>query len=402
MPDYRARARRAATRYGLDPHIFERQIGAESNYDPDVISGRRASGAGAQGIAQIMPATARGWGVDPLDPDAALNAAAKNMAAYVRKYGGYENALRAYNAGPAAIEASRGYRETNAYVSKILGGRDPGDLSAPQDDDAPAPAAAKAPGPVTAALAAITLPQRRRPTITGPQANRTSETFYRTPETAGAPQRERFEPGAVLEAIRALQPQASDAGAPPSDSGSPASGGSTSTGTGTFKIEGPDPDRLKPELVSFAEKVAGVAGEDAHRQGRQHALQADGQRQRVPALHGQRDRHLHDRRQARDGHAATASRTRGADRRGDATQAGAQGAGRALQRGQPSGHLRGRRQAVRRQPPRPSPHQRAMMWTPLSGSRSSSAAAGSSGSSSRCGASAATTRPRSSTSRTRS
>ena len=60
-----------------------------------------------------------------MDPKAALNAAAKNMAAYVKKYGGYENALRAYNAGPGAIERVKGYAETNKYVSTILGGETP-------------------------------------------------------------------------------------------------------------------------------------------------------------------------------------------------------------------------------------------------------------------------------------
>lgn len=122
--DYRAEARRAAERYGLDPDIFERQIGAESGFNPNA-----RSPAGATGIAQIMPGTARGWGVNPNDPIASLDAAARNMAQYVQRYGGYENALRAYNAGPAAIEKSKGYAETNNYVKKILGGRDPGGLS---------------------------------------------------------------------------------------------------------------------------------------------------------------------------------------------------------------------------------------------------------------------------------
>ena len=72
-----------------------------------------------------MPATARGWGVNPMDPEAALDAAAKNMRQYVDRYGGYENALRAYNAGPAAIERSKGFSETNNYVRTILGGRTP-------------------------------------------------------------------------------------------------------------------------------------------------------------------------------------------------------------------------------------------------------------------------------------
>jgi len=125
VPNWSAIARRTARRHGLDPVIFDRQMRAESGYDPDVIRGRRASSAGALGIAQIMPATARGWGVNPLKPRQALDAAARHMAEYVREYGGYENALRAYNAGPGAIERSHGFSETNNYVRQILGGRTP-------------------------------------------------------------------------------------------------------------------------------------------------------------------------------------------------------------------------------------------------------------------------------------
>jgi hypothetical protein len=120
MPNYRAMARRAARRHGLDPGIFERQIQQESGFQTG-----RSSGAGAQGIAQIMPATARSWGVDPNNPKQALDAAAKHMAGYVRKFGGYENALRAYNAGPGAVQRSKGFSETNHYVATILGGKNP-------------------------------------------------------------------------------------------------------------------------------------------------------------------------------------------------------------------------------------------------------------------------------------
>lgn len=127
MPDYRTIAKQKARKYGLDPYIFLRQIKAESNFNPTI-----RSPAGATGIAQIMPGTAKSWGVNPLDPVASLDAAAKNMAKYVKAYGNYENALRAYNAGPGAIERSKGYSETNNYVAKILfNGRDPGKLGVP-------------------------------------------------------------------------------------------------------------------------------------------------------------------------------------------------------------------------------------------------------------------------------
>src|SRR5215467_14378047 len=69
LQDY---ARQAANRAGIDPDIFLRQIQQESGFNP----GAR-SPAGAIGIAQFMPDTARGLGIDPTDPYAALDAAAR-------------------------------------------------------------------------------------------------------------------------------------------------------------------------------------------------------------------------------------------------------------------------------------------------------------------------------------
>ena len=131
QPDFRQIAREKATKYGLLPTVFERQIEAESGFNPKAISS-----SGAQGIAQIMPGTARGWGVNANDPVASLDAAAKNMSGYIKTYLGgvrpsdetdpaklraaYEKGLRAYNAGPGAVDASKGYAETNRYVQKII------------------------------------------------------------------------------------------------------------------------------------------------------------------------------------------------------------------------------------------------------------------------------------------
>lgn len=111
-------ARRYAIKHGLDPDLFEKQIDAESGFKVTI-----GSPAGARDIAQFMPGTAAAEGVTLGDkrPHDDLNAAARLMARYVKKYGSYEKALRAYNAGPGAIEKSRGYAETNEYVRKILG-----------------------------------------------------------------------------------------------------------------------------------------------------------------------------------------------------------------------------------------------------------------------------------------
>jgi hypothetical protein len=123
--DYVAAARQAARAHGLDEETFVRQIRQESQFNPNARSPK-----GALGIAQIMPDTARAWGVDPMNPTAALNAAAKNMAAYVKQFGSYRNALIAYNAGPGAVGRSKLPDETTNYINVILGGK--GEPSSPR------------------------------------------------------------------------------------------------------------------------------------------------------------------------------------------------------------------------------------------------------------------------------
>lgn len=127
MANLRKVARQDARRYGLDkiaPGAFERQIGAESGYNPHAVSP-----AGARGVAQIMPGTAAGWGINPDDPIASLDAAAKHMAQYVKQFGSYRNALVAYNAGPGRV-GGKLPAETVNYISKILGGSAKGQRSA--------------------------------------------------------------------------------------------------------------------------------------------------------------------------------------------------------------------------------------------------------------------------------
>lgn len=118
--NYVVMARRSAIRAGIKrPERFVRQIAAESGYNPCA-----GSPAGAQGIAQIMPATAASWKVDPFNPQQALDVAARKMAVYERQLGSYELALAAYNAGPGAVQRYGGvppYRETQNYIAKIMG-----------------------------------------------------------------------------------------------------------------------------------------------------------------------------------------------------------------------------------------------------------------------------------------
>ena len=113
-------ARAAAAKYDIDPNVFVRQITQESHWDPAAVSR-----AGALGIAQFMPTTAAWLGVDPLDPVAALDAAAKldrdNLDAFD---GDYAEMLAAYNAGRGSVFRYGGvppFPETQNYVNLILG-----------------------------------------------------------------------------------------------------------------------------------------------------------------------------------------------------------------------------------------------------------------------------------------
>lgn len=99
--DYHCMARADAVQAGIDPDLFERQINQESGWNPNAVSS-----AGAIGIAQIMPSTAKGWNVDPWNPVASLKAAASAMARYYTTYQSYPKALAAYNAGTDTLNTA--------------------------------------------------------------------------------------------------------------------------------------------------------------------------------------------------------------------------------------------------------------------------------------------------------
>jgi soluble lytic murein transglycosylase-like protein len=92
---------------------------AESGFDPYAVTP-----AGAQGIAQFMPATPPPTGLrDPCDPEAAIDAQARMMSGLLRHFGSVRLALAAYNAGSGAVDACGcvpSYPETVVYVARIL------------------------------------------------------------------------------------------------------------------------------------------------------------------------------------------------------------------------------------------------------------------------------------------
>lgn len=122
---YAALAQAAAQKYGINPLYFMRQIEAESSWNPNA-----RSPAGAMGLTQLMPGTARGLGVkDPWDPAQNIDAGAKYLRQQLDRYDGrYDLAFAAYNAGPGNVAKYKGippFKETQNYVAKIMGGATP-------------------------------------------------------------------------------------------------------------------------------------------------------------------------------------------------------------------------------------------------------------------------------------
>ena len=117
---YAAEITAAANRHGVDPALLAGLVEQESGFDPNA-----GSPAGAQGLTQLMPATAASLGVTNVhDPAQALEGGAKYLRQQLDRFGGdVARALAAYNAGPGAVERFGGvppYAETQEYVRRVL------------------------------------------------------------------------------------------------------------------------------------------------------------------------------------------------------------------------------------------------------------------------------------------
>ena len=106
-------------RQGVDPRFIHAVIWQESKYDVSA-----HSHAGAQGLMQLMPATAKRFGCDdPSDPQANIEAGTKYLGWLLKRFdGNVELALAGYNAGEGAVDKYNGvppYNETRNYVKII-------------------------------------------------------------------------------------------------------------------------------------------------------------------------------------------------------------------------------------------------------------------------------------------
>jgi soluble lytic murein transglycosylase-like protein len=108
-----------AAKYDISPALLEALVWQESRWNPHAVSP-----AGARGLAQLMPGTARVMGIDSHNPSANLEGGARYLRAQLDTFdGNIEKALAAYNAGPGRVERAGGIpqiAETQNYVAAIL------------------------------------------------------------------------------------------------------------------------------------------------------------------------------------------------------------------------------------------------------------------------------------------
>ncbi|MFC2158183.1 lytic transglycosylase domain-containing protein [Acidobacteriota bacterium] len=116
---YDSLVRSLSDKHGVSSQLVHSIIKAESNYNPFAVSSK-----GAKGLMQLMPGTAKDYGVsDVYDPEENIEAGIKHIKFLLTKYSRNLNmALAAYNAGPEAVEKYNGippYPETQKYIAKI-------------------------------------------------------------------------------------------------------------------------------------------------------------------------------------------------------------------------------------------------------------------------------------------
>lgn len=118
--DFDSYIKKAAQENNIDSNLLKAVIKAESGFNANA-----KSPVGAQGLMQLMPATAKSLGVEnPFDAEQNIKGGAKYLSGLIKRFDGkLENALAAYNAGAGAVNKYGGvppYKETQNYVKRVL------------------------------------------------------------------------------------------------------------------------------------------------------------------------------------------------------------------------------------------------------------------------------------------
>jgi hypothetical protein len=122
---YIDKARATEDKYNIPPYTLVGLLETESNFDPNVISGKKKSSAGAEGIAQFMPLTSKAFKIDPYNTDQAIDAAGKYLSQSYKSLGNWNDSILSYNMGVQGVKNYKGgkkklVKEQREYVGKVL------------------------------------------------------------------------------------------------------------------------------------------------------------------------------------------------------------------------------------------------------------------------------------------
>ena len=122
-PEYLAAIRTAERANGIPHNILARLLYQESRWRPEIVSGAMKSSAGAIGIAQFLPATAKEYGVNPYNAFESIAGAGRYLARLYKSFGNWTEALAAYNWGQGNVRRkglANAPLETRNYYGQIL------------------------------------------------------------------------------------------------------------------------------------------------------------------------------------------------------------------------------------------------------------------------------------------